>query len=245
MTCTKKEIHGPHAFQNPDTGRMTKCQGNIRCRGTHRHPPHRFYPGEDASESRPLWCIGRFLDEEDQTTEPMFCGDIATHGPHNIGEQHRCIGTTNHLVEMFEIQRKLQQRYGHDFSQMIIEERVWYAKDIILALLDEMHEALGEIGWKQWATSRHFNRDAFVGELIDAWHFLMNLFLVADCSPEEMYQRYMAKNVKNHTRQNNGYDGVTDKCPKCRRAYDDDAVKCFPPNETRVGYCAVSQELSD
>lgn len=135
---------------------------------------------------------------------------------------------TDSLTEMMTRQLKFQESLGFKVEDMLEEEKVYYAKDQILACLDELHEALAEIGWKPWATSRHFNRDAFVGELIDAWHFLMNLFLVAEVKPHELFSLYVTKNDKNIARQEKGYDGVTDKCPNCKRAYDDDAVNCLP-----------------
>lgn len=133
------------------------------------------------------------------------------------------------LVEMMIRQRRLQEdSYGFNFDTMTEEERVLFARDQILALLDEAHEALAEIGWKPWATSRHMNRDAFVSELVDAWHFLMNLLLAAQVKPHEFFSLYIAKNEKNAKRQREGYDGVSTKCPACKRAYDDDAVYCTP-----------------
>lgn len=167
------------------------------------------------------------------------CGKSGIHHPHtflNSGVQFPCDGATDKptvwndaLCQMMDRQNALQRdSFGHDFTTMTEEERVLFARDQILALLDEMHEALAEIGWKPWATSRHMNRDAFVGELVDAWHFLMNLLLSAHVTPEEFFSLYVAKNEKNARRQNDGYDGVSTKCPGCKRAYDDTAVLCSP-----------------
>lgn len=141
----------------------------------------------------------------------------------------RLLRDSDSLVEMMIRQRRLQEdSYGFNFDTMTEEERVLFAKDQILALLDEGHEALAEIGWKPWATSRHMNRDAFVAELVDVWHFLMNLLLSARVTPHEFFSLYVAKNEKNAKRQREGYDGVSSKCPACKRAYDDDAVYCTP-----------------
>lgn len=133
------------------------------------------------------------------------------------------------LTMMMSRQFTLQvESFGNNFPKMTEEERVLFAKDQILGLLDEAHEALAEIGWKPWATSRYMNRDAFVSELVDVWHFLMNLLLAAEVTPEEFINLYMEKNDKNARRQKDGYDGVSTKCPGCKRAYDDSAVKCTP-----------------
>jgi len=133
------------------------------------------------------------------------------------------------LSEIFARQRELQTRsFGVDPASLDENERVRYVIDMNMALQDELHEALGEIGWKPWATSRHFNRDAYVGELIDALHFLVNLFLVAGADADEVHNLYLAKANKNARRQQDGYDGLTGKCRVCARALDDDAVNCTP-----------------
>lgn len=107
----------------------------------------------------------------------------------------------------------------------------------VTALTDELHELLGEIGWKPWAKSRHINLDAAKGELIDALHFLLNLCLVLGMDASEIIHRYDAKHEKNAKRQEEGYDGVSTKCALCKRALDDDAVKCYQPTPTLKGYC--------
>lgn len=96
----------------------------------------------------------------------------------------------------------------------------------ILALQDELHELLGETGWKPWASQNHVNIDAARGEAIDAWHFLMNIFLALGMDAEMIHDKYMAKRAKNAKRQADGYDGVSTKCPGCHRALDDDGVMC-------------------
>lgn len=129
--------------------------------------------------------------------------------------------------EMVRLQKEMQEQvYGHDFDAMSNEERIQFIHWNVTALTDELHEALGEVGWKPWATNRHINEEAFVSELVDAWHFLMNLIIVSDASSEDFVKAYYAKRAKNIKRQEDGYDGVTGKCPSCRRALDDDAVLC-------------------
>lgn len=131
------------------------------------------------------------------------------------------------LAEIFERQLELQKKsFGVDPQELDERERADYVRSMTLALIDELHEALGEIGWKPWATSRHMNREAFIGELIDALHFLVNLFLVAGANPDEVAIKYFAKAAKNQKRQEQGYDGVAGKCSDCHRALDDIGVTC-------------------
>jgi hypothetical protein len=97
----------------------------------------------------------------------------------------------------------------------------------VTALTDELHELLGEIGWKPWAKSRHINLEAAQGEAIDALHFLLNIFLGLGMDAESVKLAYDNKHKKNEKRQEEGYDGVSTKCPGCKRALDDAAVFCY------------------
>lgn len=113
----------------------------------------------------------------------------------------------------------------------------------VTAAIDELHELLGEIGWKPWATSKHINLEAARGEWIDAMHFMGNLALVLGMDDaDDILARYHKKHEKNAKRQEEGYDGVTTKCPGCGRALDDDAVECkLEDFETyQVVTCAVT-----
>ena len=91
------------------------------------------------------------------------------------------------------------------------------------ALEDEIHEATTEVGWKPWATSRHVNQPQFNKEMVDAFHFFMNLLLVANPGKtpaeiaDEFCRAYLAKNAVNARRQVQAYDGVSTKCPECKR----------------------------
>lgn len=128
---------------------------------------------------------------------------------------------------IFERQKKLQEEsFGVKLDELSDEERSQFIKDMILAATDELHEALAEVGWKPWATSRHINREAFVGELVDVLHFIVNLWLAVGATPEEVQDRYQQKANKNAKRQQEGYDGIWGKCPECKRAFDDAGVMC-------------------
>jgi hypothetical protein len=143
---------------------------------------------------------------------------------------------------MYDAQGTLQRdTLGIPVNDLTQEDRVRYIKDMVLALTDELHEVLGEVGWKPWATSRHINEMAYRAELVDVWHFFMNLMLAVGMTPNELYEGYVAKRKINVDRQKSGYDGVSTKCFSCRRAYDDSAVSCHPPRvgvEDLGAYCA-------
>lgn len=136
---------------------------------------------------------------------------------------------------------------GDNYKGIAIEEY----KNMHVALVDELHEALNEIGWKPWASSQHFNQEAVKGELVDAFHFFMNLCMIAQVTPDDLIQGYINKSAKNIQRQEDGYDGVSTKCPGCGRALDDDAVHClaqvdflddYPNGATHYYYCSEKRD---
>lgn len=133
----------------------------------------------------------------------------------------------------------LQDRLGYDFTEMTIDQAIDYVKLNVLALTDELHEALAEChGWKPWTKGEHaIDRDKYLGELTDALHFLVNLYLVVGGRADEITALFMKKNAVNHTRQDTGYTGQ--KCAVCRRELD--GLPVLARGEKR--YC--SQEHMD
>lgn len=133
--------------------------------------------------------------------------------------------SSDRLTRMFAKQLRLQRRHRTDPTEVPEEKRADWIAHMILATTDELHEALNEVGWKAWASSRHVNEDACFGELRDAWQFLTNvMFTVHQVSPSElakMLERSLdEKLVKNYARADSGYTG-TEKCPGCKRALDE------------------------
>jgi hypothetical protein len=140
---------------------------------------------------------------------------------------------TNNVDPRIDFMFRLQEQLQHEIiglhpSQLDDDEKMGYIREQALALLDEVHEALGETGWKSWASSNHINRDAYVSELAaDAMRFLINLLLVAGVTPSEFFQTFVGKASKVMDRATNGYDGVTEKCPHCKRDLNDRGVRCY------------------
>ena len=131
------------------------------------------------------------------------------------------------LELIFDRQLDLQiKSFNVDPALLEDSHKIEFIKDMSLALSDELHEMLAEIGWKPWAKSRHINREAMAGELIDMLHFWVNLCLAIDLQPNEIKALYLNKAAINQKRQEAGYDGVSTKCVGCGRALDDLAVKC-------------------
>lgn len=143
------------------------------------------------------------------------------------------------LASTVDLQRDV---YGHDWEKIQdVGHEHYYAtlgesvRSNVTALIAELGELLQELGpvWKTWVTKPGLTverRDAAVEEAIDVEHFLANIYVSLGVTDEEHDRRYRVKQEKNATRQRDegGYDGVTNKCPRCHRSYDGAGVTCQP-----------------
>src|ERR1044071_6623876 len=79
-----------------------------------------------------------------------------------------------------------------------IEDRIDAIRYNYIALVQELSEAMNEVGWKSWASSRHINDEMF-GELRDVWQFLINLmFLATGDSPDQLADRLVRELKAKH-----------------------------------------------
>jgi dimeric dUTPase (all-alpha-NTP-PPase superfamily) len=118
------------------------------------------------------------------------------------------------LEEMLKLQSQLQARY-HDGVEPIDldpQARKEYVRSMVLALTDELHEALREVPWKPWSKTSLWDQigtENFKLELVDAFHFYMNLMLVSGMSADELFNEYLRKNNINHGRIDSDYASPT------------------------------------
>lgn len=141
-----------------------------------------------------------------------------------------------------ESTRELQRMaYGNTFPYNGEELADWVIVNHT-ACVKELGEALDEVGWKTWAHPRGWvNREAFLRELIDAGHFLANLAIAVNCTDEEWERLYREKQAVNLKRQQDGYDGVSGKCPQCHKAYDDPSTRCLREMPHMSAWCESIQ----
>lgn len=124
--------------------------------------------------------------------------------------------------DWLEETRKLQEEfYNHVFPMDNLEERAEFFREQAAAVLFEIGEMSNEISWKSWASEHFLNRKAYIGEAVDALHFLANLLLVADCTREELNEAYLEKMERNRQRMMSGTYTGRDKCPGCKRDWGD------------------------
>lgn len=136
------------------------------------------------------------------------------------------------FMVLLDLQQELQV-YAFDINPIDFKDsdsQMEFIRWNALALISELVEAMNEVGWKPWASSHHINREQFAGEMVDLLHFFANLCLATGISGQMLAEGYVKKRQRNYERQQEGYDGVTGKCPHCNRDYAE--THCTPE-----GYC--------
>lgn len=140
--------------------------------------------------------------------------------------------------------------YGHELPLTPDTDQLAdYAQVNLFAAIDEIMEMAGEVGWKPWASPRGWiRREHFMKEAVDVLHFIANTLCAAGVTDEEFWSAYRAKQEVNSRRQELGYDGVSGKCPGCRRSYDD-GIDCAPASgegsEPELAYCVIEDMFID
>ena len=108
------------------------------------------------------------------------------------------------LESMMELQDKFQKRLGVDFTKLNAVERAASMRDNFVYLDQELQEALYEMPFfKHWKDYSGMSDDDVEKawakvkmELIDAFHFFMNMLLCAGMSAEEVYKTYISEKYK-------------------------------------------------
>lgn len=109
------------------------------------------------------------------------------------------------LEAIFDLQATLGKR--------MIEERIinmsldeWVV-GLTIAMESEIDEVRREVNWKWWKNPKPIDHDALREEVIDLWHFLVQLSIFVGLTPADVYRIYCDKNAENHARQ----DGTSKK----------------------------------
>lgn len=72
--------------------------------------------------------------------------------------------------------------------------------------VEELYEAINHLKNKPWKqTHRETDRAAFEEELADAWHFWIEMHILAGINPFEVFKAYFRKTLINRHRQESGY----------------------------------------
>lgn len=72
--------------------------------------------------------------------------------------------------------------------------------------VEELYEAINHLKNKPWKqTHRPTDKPAFMEELADMWHFLIELHILAGITPVDVFENYFRKSLVNQHRQETGY----------------------------------------
>jgi dimeric dUTPase (all-alpha-NTP-PPase superfamily) len=109
------------------------------------------------------------------------------------------------LKEIFDMQKKLNQRIGVDTDSMNDEDRIKWALNYSRALGQELAELIDSVPWKWWAKYQKFDKQNARVEVVDMFHFLISIAQTIGMTDEDVYKAYMKKNKVNFDRQDSGY----------------------------------------
>ena len=73
------------------------------------------------------------------------------------------------------------------------------------ALVHEAIELQRETNWKWWKKDKAIDNEKLQDEVIDLWHFLIQLSIEAGFEPQTLISKYIEKNKENTGRQLRGY----------------------------------------
>lgn len=111
---------------------------------------------------------------------------------------------TNDFDNALKAQEQLQLAYGINCHAKG-KERNEVLKDYIFCATDELHEALRSFAWRSWSTKEDYNSDRVKEELRDAFQFFLNMMLITDMTPEELFKLVKEKQQVNWNRIKNDY----------------------------------------
>lgn len=111
------------------------------------------------------------------------------------------------LQDAFEVQLNSQVERGFNFP-MTGEARAAYIKTQTLHCIDELCEMLHEVkGYKEWKRYDYADEDTNIiadmkatEELVDAFHFFMNIALALGITADDLLSGYAAKQQINEER---------------------------------------------
>ena len=105
------------------------------------------------------------------------------------------------LDKLFLRQLNLQTRLGYD--PLKYDQR--YFELMYMGCITELNEMLENTPWKPWKKSATLKKDELKKEVVDLWHFVINITLACGITPKELYNMFEEKNEINIRRQEHGY----------------------------------------
>lgn len=102
------------------------------------------------------------------------------------------------IDELLTLQTSLEQAWGRLPDLTDAEAVSEYIRQTVLCATDELHELLHEVHWKPWKEG-HGIRDveAYREELADVVHFVLDLYLAAGLTGDDLVNDYLSKHHEN------------------------------------------------
>lgn len=109
----------------------------------------------------------------------------------------------NKLQMLFNLQKNLQKRLnGVDLPDLCPQ----HIPMTVTSINAEVGEILEEYqGWKDWKDDVTFDSWNLLYEVVDLWHFIINLTLYLGFDANDVFEAFCKKNQINHERQNSDY----------------------------------------
>lgn len=133
-----------------------------------------------------------------------------------LWEDQETNGVPDILETMFAKQREHMQAYARINEDAQLPPHLWgdldhprtqaAIREFASYTVEELYEAINHLKNKPWKqTRRPTDLDAFREELADAWHFWIEMLILAGLDPTEIFMDYFRKALVNQHRQESGY----------------------------------------
>lgn len=115
-----------------------------------------------------------------------------------VNVQSRVSSDSSIIDELLTLQTSLEQAWGRLPDLTDAEAVSEYIRQTVLCATDELHELLHEVHWKPWKEG-HGIRDveAYREELADVVHFVLDLYLAAGLTGDDLVNDYFSKHHEN------------------------------------------------
>jgi len=112
-----------------------------------------------------------------------------------------------HLDIMFTLQKDFQEKNKWiNFKTKSIKYKEERTQQMLFAVIEESIELKRELNLKEWKKERkEVDVDKVKEELIDIFHFIINIALIWGLSPEDLLEQFLEKQTTNRVRQRLGY----------------------------------------
>ena len=122
----------------------------------------------------------------------------STLDPAYVNVQSGVSSDSSIIDELLTLQKSLEQAWGRLPDLTDAEAVSEYIRQTVLCATDELHELLHEVHWKLWKEG-HGIRDveAYREELADVVHFVLDLYLAAGLTGDDLVNDYFSKHHEN------------------------------------------------